>query len=385
MDGVRVLEVSRLIPGALTGWWLAALGAEVVKFEEPGTGDYVRAIPPYLDGQSVLHLLVDRGKKSVSANLGDPGSRELLLKLMGAADVVIDGMRPGALSRYGIDYAAVRKRYPDLVVCSVTGFGQMGPMRDRPAHGMTIDSTAGIVPVRGDSLNAPTIPWELSNSIGVECGASSAVIAILGALLDVRNGRGGAWLDVALWDAAVHANRLAVACALTHEVEPPRVAEFGPLQATYRCSDGRYVMLALIEWKFWERFCHATERPDLLQSWDGQGEVGFGADGLGAKLAELIAERRSADWESLFRSIDVPANVINDVADVVGSEHFAARALAGYSPDPDGGPTVGAAVRWMEDGTRLGLDLPAAPPVGRDTEDVAARWTERDGGGKKPR
>lgn len=378
LDGVRVLEVSRLMPGALVGWWLAALGAEVVKVEEPGRGDYMRSIPPHLGDRSVLHLLLDRGKRSVSADLTTAADRDLVLALMGAADVVIDGMRPGSLSKHGIDYAALRAQHADLVVCSITGFGQNGPLRDLPAHGMTIDTMAGVAAVHDDPPADPVLPWALSNSIGVECGASSAVIAVLGAVLDVRAGRGGGWLDVSMWDAAVHANRLAVACALSGEVDPPRITEFGPLQATYRCGDGRHVMLALIEHKFWARFCEAVARPDLLGMWNGQGEVGFGTEALRAELAALFRERGAGEWEALFRSIDVPANLVHDVTDVVRSSHFAARAPTGDPAVTDGAPVVGAPVRRMEDGTRPGLALGPSPGLGADTADVTRRWLGAD-------
>ena len=375
LAGVRVLEVSRLVPGAAVGWWLAALGADVVKLEEPVRGDYTRAIPPYVDGVGLMHQVSDEGKRSVAADLGTPAGMRTFRSLAAVADVIIDGVRPGAMERYGIDYRAMCADRPELIVCSVTGFGQHGPLADLGAHGTTIDSLAGVAPIREGPNGDLALAWELSSTIGIETGALSAVVSILASVMEVRAGSRGSWIDVSLWDAAVHANRFATVWALTGEPEAMRLAQTGPLNAPYRCADGNVLWFAPIELKFWTRFCSVTGRPDLLARWDGQGEVGFGSESIRAELAALFRTRPAQDWADLLKSADIPANRVLLAHDVIEHPHFAARYPAGEAQVGSALRTIGAAPVWMEEGQRLGVGLAPAPTLGADTDEVICEWT----------
>jgi alpha-methylacyl-CoA racemase len=374
LAGVRVLEVAHLVPAGIVGWWLAALGAEVVKVEDPQRGDYTRAIPPYVEGEGLMHQVGNQGKASIALDLASEDGRATFRSLVAAADVVIDGFRPGALARRGVDLAELRRERPELIVCSVSGFGQEGPLAGLGAHGTTIDTLAGVTPIRKTRDGSLELAWELSSTLGIETGAQSAVIAILAAILEVRTGGDGAWIDVSLWDAAVHANRFAMAWALAGQDGPVFATQRGPLNAPYRCADGDVVWFAAIEEKFWRRFCRAVDRPDLADSWAGQGEVGFGDDSIRSELRALFETKTGQEWEKIFSTEDIPGNVVLDAAGVVRHPHFAARNLASEAAGTL--RTVGAAPVWLDTGHRVGHGLMRAPGLGADTEDIIRNWTE---------
>jgi crotonobetainyl-CoA:carnitine CoA-transferase CaiB-like acyl-CoA transferase len=347
-----------------------------VKVEAPTKGDYMRATPPYLNGKSLMHQVIDRGKKSIAIDLGDAAELDIFRRLTSKADVIIDGNRPGSLARYGINYAETRAAYPKLIVCSVTGFGQDGPLAGLPAHGFTVDTLAGVSPIIENADGTVTLGWELSSTIGIECGALSAVVAVLGSILTVRAGGNGSWIDVSLWDAALQANRFSMAWALSDQKGPLRMHDQGPLYGAYKCQDGRKIWFAALEQKFWQKFCTLVERPDLVDRWDGNGDIGFGTEDLRAVLQGVFLTRTAEDWADLFGQNDIPGNRILSPEEVTVSPHFKARAIMDAAENERAIRTVGAAPVFTEHGHRLGHGLAPAPALGADTEDVIATWTE---------
>ena len=190
LEGVRVLDISRLYPGALATKRLADMGADVVKVEEPGRGDYIRTIPPLVDGRGVLHMLLDPGKRSVALDLKQPADLDTFLELAEVADVLVESARPGRYLEMGIDFQAMRARRPQLVVCSISGFGQTGPLAPLASHGMNMDALSGTL-VLAD-WNGRRRFVSLGFSIGVELGALNAAFGIAAAIYGARaNGQGG--------------------------------------------------------------------------------------------------------------------------------------------------------------------------------------------------
>lgn len=371
LEGVRVLDVSRLIPGAIVTRWLADLGAEVLKVEEQGRGDYLRWMPPYIDGVGLVQELCGRGKSSLELDFRSDEGRSRLRELAKAADVVVDGSRPGATNRIGLDLCELRRSRPEVVVCSVTGFGVTGPLASVPSHGMTIDTLAGVVDAQKGADR-----WTLNGSvtIGVEFGALNAVIGIMASIMNVRRGGAGAWLDISLWDAAVEANRINVALALSGSEDRLVMGDQGPLYSVYECSDHRLVILGVLEEKFWLRFCMAVGRQDLTSRWGSRGEIGFGDDeSLRVELANIFITRSSAEWVDLFAEEDIPGNLVLTVDDVVAHPHFVDRGLAA----PQSGtriPNIMNPIRWVESGGRLGADRLPAPGLGERGAALARLW-----------
>src|SRR5712691_893447 len=201
LTGVRVLDLTRLLPGPFCTMLLADMGADVVKVEEPGGGDYLRWTPPLAGGQSVLYNAVNRNKRSITLNLKSPAGRDLLLRLADKADVLVEGNRPGVMARLGLAWDDVHARNPKLVMCSITGYGQDGPFASRAGHDLNYMATAGALGLNGAPDGQP-IPLSVQVA-DIGGGGLQPAVAILGALVAVGRGAEGRWLDVSMTDGAV--------------------------------------------------------------------------------------------------------------------------------------------------------------------------------------
>ena len=371
LEGVRVLDLSRLIPGALATRKLADLGAEVVKIEEPGRGDYLRTIAPLVDGESVMHRLLNRGKKSVTVDYRTTAGRETIERLAAVAEVVVEVSRPGRLAEFGLDLMQLRERRPEVVVCSITGFGQTGPLADLPSHGMNIDALAGVLTPEREGR--PRMAAGIYNSLGTELGGLNAAIAVMAALLRARATGEGAWIDVSCWDAAVEYGRYRLAYLDATGEEMSDVRELGPLYDLYETADGGLVFLGAIERKFWDNFCRGLGRPDLTARWSSDGDVHFTEDGdLRGELEAVFLTAAAEEWADRFLSWDVPGSRVLTAAEVLASPHLAARGLVWR--DGSAIPQIADPVRWIETGTRPGDGATPSPPLGADTDDVLQRW-----------
>ena len=367
LAGVRVLDISRLYPGALTTKKLADMGADVVKVEEPGRGDYIRTIPPLVGGKGVLHVLLDPGKRSVALDFKRHDDLATFLRIAAVADVLVEGARPGRYTELGIDLADLRRRHPKLVVCSVSGFGQTGPYAPLASHGMNMDALSGSL-ILAD--------WEgrkrfvsLGFSIGVELGACNAAFAIAAAVHHAKTGGEGVWIDASCWDGALETQRMPigsyVGAGVPLGVKPPR-----PLYDLYEASDGKLVLFCAIERKFWTSFCNGVGRQDLVGRWDGA-DVDFGDDvSLRGELEAIFRERPAADWEKLFLDWDIPGSVVLPIGDVLDHPHTVARDLIRR----DGRRMVASPLRWHDRDERPGDGDDRLPGLGEHTDEVLHEW-----------
>jgi crotonobetainyl-CoA:carnitine CoA-transferase CaiB-like acyl-CoA transferase len=326
LDGLRVVEVALLAPNML-GMHLADLGADVVKVEDLDRGDYTRAVGfARAGGLSMLHLRWNRGKRSVAIDLRTPQGADVFTDLVRVSEVVIEGQRPGALARRGLSFDALRAVNPAVVLCSLSGFGQTGPYRDLATHGVAYDAFAGLAPPARTEDGFPTIPRG-SIDVGTQAGALYAAMAMLAAVLRARATGHGAHLDVAQADAAVawQAGRLDL---VLNDVQ----REGGDLHESvryqyYDTSDGRVVLFQASEQHFFERFCRAVGREDLLdRRADAQvGEHAAGDLALRRQLAAIFATRTQAEWVQLFRDADVAGGPVHDVRSLLTDPQFMAR------------------------------------------------------------
>lgn len=372
LAGVRVLDLTRLLPGAIAARKLAYLGADVVKIEEPDRGDYLRTIPPmYDEEESFMHKLLNRGKRSVALDLKTESGRSTFNDLAGQADAILEVSRPGRFREIGIDFAQLREARPQLVVCSITGFGQTGPLASLASHGMNMDCLAGSAPFEADGEGGWSLGRSVFASLAVELGGVNAALATTAAILHARSTGEGTWIDASCWDAAVEANRLAIAHKLVTGTEVVAVADLGPLYAVYQCSDGGLVLLCAIEQKFWKRFCDGVSRPDLMERWRGDGEVDFGLDAaLGAELRSIFMGEDAEEWQRRFHDWDIPGSRLLTIDEVLEHPHLEAREIVAREDDF---PSVLDPVRWS-DGTRPGTSARPASPLGADTTDVLEEW-----------
>jgi crotonobetainyl-CoA:carnitine CoA-transferase CaiB-like acyl-CoA transferase len=305
LAGVTVLDLTRLLPGGFCTLILADLGAEVLKVEEPGRGDYLRAFPPLGKTQSVLFTALNRGKRSITINLKHDAGRALLLDLARDADVLVEGFRPGVLARLGLDYQALKAANPRLIVCAISGYGQHGPLRGRVGHDLNYLGYAGALPLfapRGGGT--PIVPGMQIADLGG--GATTAALGILAALIERQRTGEGQYLDIAMTDGVLH--WLAAYAAEQWASGTTPSGGRGPLSGGYACysvyatADGRALTVAAVEPHFWANLCRMLGRPHYVPlqyaPWPEQQRIFADLDGL-------FASRTMDQWLAYFGEAEV--------------------------------------------------------------------------------
>jgi crotonobetainyl-CoA:carnitine CoA-transferase CaiB-like acyl-CoA transferase len=312
LEGVRVIESSLLEPASL-GALLADLGADVVKVEPPGEGDYVRRMAwPIIDGISILHWHCNRGKRSLALDLRKPEAVELYLDLVRGADIVIEGMRAGALARRGLGYEALRAVNPSIVFCSLSGFGSTGPYKDLPSHGIAVDTWGAVAPVERDENGFTYLGDHVS--VGTKSAPVWAALGVVSALYRARLTGQGAMIDVAQTDAAAAVNWLKIEGFRAYERpadevtgnasdnyvrRAPGVAGMkdGVRYQVYETTDG-YILFMASEREFWENFCQGIDRMDLFEAHPGEkyADHAVGNLTLRRELRDIFATRSTQDW-----------------------------------------------------------------------------------------
>ncbi|MFB6142051.1 MAG: CaiB/BaiF CoA transferase family protein [Halorientalis sp.] len=345
LDGVRVLDLSRLLPGPYATQLLADAGADVVKVEPTEGGDYARLLPPYTDdGEGAVFDAVNRGKRSVALDLKDERGRAAFLDLAADADVVFEQFRPGVVDRLGVDYDAVRERNPEVVYCSLTGFGQTGPDSDRAGHDLNYVAMAGLLDMtRADADSAPQIP---GYPVGDMAGGLFAAFSVVGALLSRELGTtGGEYVDVAMTDVVTSFGQPLAYEALTGDQPRPGEAPLTggfPWYDVYETADGAYVTLAALEPKFWEGFCEAVGREDLVDQ--HMTDDPAAREALREELAAIFAGRTREEWEAELGDREAMVAPVRTLAESLDGERAAARGLV----EREGTPRIGFPARSSE-------------------------------------
>ena len=299
LDGLRVIDLTRLLPGGFCSLLLADFGADVIKVEDTGAGDYVRWAPPYYQGaehsaSSGLFLSLNRGKRSIRIDLKSARGKEVLLRLVQGADVLLESFRPVVMDRLGVGYERLREENPGLVYCAITGYGQDGPNRDRPGHDINYLGLNGILGLTGEADGPPVLAAPQIADLGG--GAMMAVAGILIALRERARSGQGQLVDCSMFDGSLSFLAM-LAAEMLADGSIPRRGELrlgGGLVCyrPYRCADG-YVTLGALEPKFWAEFCRGVAREDLLDhAFDPPGSEAHRA------VCEVFATRTRAQWKS---------------------------------------------------------------------------------------
>lgn len=349
LDSVRVLDLSRLLPGPYATQLLADLGADVLKIEDTEMGDYARAMPPLTDrGVGTIFDAVNRGKRSVALDLKSHEGLDAFYELVGTADVVLEGFRPGVVDRLGIDYGTLRAHNDDLVYCSLSGYGQTGPYADRVGHDVNFVGLAGLLDVtRKDETTKPQMPGYQLADLG---GGLFAAFAIVGALLSRELGHGGEYVDVSMTDVVASFSQSIAGEALTGgDPRPGQTPLIGgyPWYDVYETADGRYLTLGALEPRFWRTFCTEVDREDLLglHMTDDPAE----REALRDELSNLFASRTRDEWIERLGDETATAPVLT-LAEAVEQPQLAERIVT--RPD-DAPPRIGFPA--------CGPDLPVDP------------------------
>ena len=381
LSGLRVLDLTRLLPGGFCTLLLADFGADVLKVEDTGMGDYVRWAPPYYDGaedsaKSALYLSLNRGKRSIRLNLKDERGREALLRLVREYDVLVESFRPGVLDRLGVGYERLAEENAGLVYCAISGYGQDGPYRDRSGHDMNYLGLIGLLGLTGERDGPPVQAAGQIADLGG--GALMAAFGILAALRERERSGRGQFVDVSMADGALAWLAMVAGRYFAEGVAPQR----GDLELAgrlicyrpYACKDG-WVTLGALEPKFWQAWCRGVGREDLI-------EKQFEAPGSDAhgEVERVFLERTRDEWQAFASQHDCCLEPVLGLDEALESELVRAREMVVSIEQPGvAGPVrqLGVPVKMSR---TPGAPQGPGPVLGADTYDVlrAAGYSDEE-------
>ncbi len=337
LAGVRVVDFSTLLPGPLCSLLLAEAGAEVIKIERPAGGDEMRSYVPRTGDTSVNFALLNRGKRSIALDLKAPEGLAAARALVQDADVLVEQFRPGVMERLGLGYEAMRALNPRLVYCSVSGWGQHGPLAHVAAHDLNFQAETGLLNLSAGSDGTPGLPQALVADIAG--GAYPAVINILLALRARDAGGEGCHLDVAMADNLFTLMYWGLGNGFGAAAWPRPGSDLvtggTPRYQVYRTLDGAHLAAAPLEQKFWENFVGVLGAPELADDTRDP-------SGVRAAVAAIVASRTAAEWERRFSGVDACVNVVRSLEQAVAHPHFRARQLFAAQVTAAGGEPMPA-------------------------------------------
>ena len=373
LSDIRVLDLSRLLPGGFCSLMLADFGAEVLKVEDTGMGDYIRWSPPFHEGaeesaKSALFLALNRGKRSIRLNLKEEAGREVLLRLVREYDVLLESFRPGVMERLGVGYERLREENPRLVYCALTGYGQDGPYTERSGHDMNYLGLNGLLGLTGEADGSPVQPAGQIADLGG--GSLMAAFGILAALRERERSGQGQLVDVSMFDGSLSWLALVAARYLADGVPPGR----GELELAgglicyrpYACRDG-WVTLGALEPKFWQAWCRGVGREDLVDNqFEGPGSEAH------AEVERIFLERTREEWHAFASAHDCCLEPVLGLDEALESELVRAREMVLKLDQPG----AGAEVRLLGVPVKLsrtpGAPAGPGPALGEHTQEVLA-------------
>jgi crotonobetainyl-CoA:carnitine CoA-transferase CaiB-like acyl-CoA transferase len=382
LAGVRIIESSMLGPAAITTG-LADLGAEVIKVESP-SGDYIRQMTwPIVEGVSLMHLHVNRGKKSLVLDLRKPEAVQTYLDLVRDADVVIEAMRPGGLERRGLGYEKLREVNPRIVFCTISGYGMTGPYADLPSHGVAYDVWAGLVKPEITEDGFAAIPEH--PSMGIHAGPLFGALGVLAGVIKARATGEGCRLEIAQSDAAAAMDWYRSESWKAYERPEDEVTgnasdnyvrrapgtagmRDGVRYQFYEASDGAFVLLQASEREFWENFCRGIGRPELFEQNPGAkfADHAVGNVELRQQLKEIFLTRTAKEWVDLGLEIEVPIINVNTPQTLADDPQFQAR-FEWIPAERLGADQQPSPIKYLD----IDVPLPTkAPTVGQHTDEV---------------
>ena len=371
LEGLRVVDLTENLAGPFCTMILADMGADVVKVERPGIGDESRRFPPFLDGESAGYLTLHRGKRSVLLDLKDARGREAFLRLVGRADVLGEAFRPGTLERLGLGPTTLRAAHPRLVVCSLSGYGQTGPYRERGGYDLIAQAMGGLMSVTGEPGRPPAKCGLPVTDMG--CGMWAAIGILLALAAREKTGE-GQWVDTSLFEAPLawgswHAARYFA----TGEVVGP-LGSAHPSSAPYQAfqgADGGWFVLAAGVQHLWERLCKIVDRPDLVADprFQTNADRVRHAKVIEAELEPVFRRRPAAEWVAACEAEGIPAGPVNRLDQAYADPQAQARQMVLELDHPTAGRhrVLGIPVKLSATPGRV---RGPAPLLGQHTEEV---------------
>ncbi|MGF7175619.1 CaiB/BaiF CoA transferase family protein [Azospirillum doebereinerae] len=370
LAGVRVVDLTHMLAGPYSTWLLGALGADVIKIERPGKGDFTRVIAPFSDDESIYFMSVNRNKRSLTLNLKEEKGREILKRIVASSDVLVENNRAGAMDRLGLGYADLKAVNEKLIYASISGFGQDGPYRHRPCFDVVAQAMSGMMSITGEPGGQP-------NRVGASIGdIGSSLFAAIGVLsaLQKRNSTGeGSFIDVAMLDCQLALMENAIARYLNAGDVPRALGSRHPLIAPFQSfpTADKPIAVCVDTNEQWERMCGAMGLEHLLT--DPRFLTGSQRNANHAELEPLLipvfATRPRDEWLDLFDEADVPSSPINSVPDALLDPQVVHRNMVVEVPAGSGKRF--AAVPIHMQGAPLAAEAPA-PKLGEHTADILA-------------
>ena len=349
LEGVRILDLTRLLPGPYLSLVLADLGADVIKIEPPNGGDWVRYVPPMHGESSVAFAGLNRGKRSLTLDLKKPGGVDVLKRLVASADVLVEQFRPGVMDRLGVGWEVLKQVNPRLVYVAITGFGQTGPYRLRAGHDLNYLALSGALAMTGPPGGAPQVPGVQIADVGG--GGLYGAIGVLAALAGRERTGEGRFVDVSMTEGALAFNALTLPVALADgPVETRGTDQLGGAHAcygVYETADGKYITLAALEPKFWAVFCQAAAKPEWLKKHRGHDEQ------MREEIGAFFREKTRDEWAAHFGEVDACVEAVLELDELDSHPQHMARGvffdlegsgLRQYRTplmSPEDGPTAG--------------------------------------------
>ncbi|GAK07967.1 CaiB/BaiF CoA-transferase family protein [Geomicrobium sp. JCM 19038] len=368
LRGIKVLDLTRLLPGPYCTMFLSDHGADVIKVEEPTLGDYGRSTEPIVDGYSARHLSVNRNKRSLSLNLKSEEGKEIFLKLVQDADVVVESFRPGVMKKLGLSYEELTAYKEDLIVCSISGFGQDGPYMKRAGHDLNYIGYAGILGLMGEKGQTPPPPSVQVADLGG--GSLMALSAILMALFSRERTGKGQYIDISMLDGAL-SWLSAIAGGHLEKGDLPQQGEFRlsgvkASYSVYETKDARYMAVAPMEEKFWRRFCELIGREDLIEhlhdSLEGQKQ-------MKEDLQQLFYTKTQKEWTDLLAHEETCVSPVNDIEEVLRDPQVEARNMVIETEHPELGTLKQLASPLKFSGADAQIER-EAPTLGQHTDEI---------------
>jgi crotonobetainyl-CoA:carnitine CoA-transferase CaiB-like acyl-CoA transferase len=338
LEGIRVVDLTRVLAGPFATQSLGDLGAEVLKIEPPGGGDETRRFPPFVAGESHYFLGINRNKKSLVIDLQQPAGAEILRKLVAGADILVENYRPGVMSRLGLGYDRLSEINPRLIYCAISGFGLTGPLSEKPSFDIVTQALTGALSINGERGRMPV---KLGIPLGDMVGGVFGPMAVLAALHERSRTDRGRLIDISLYDGLIGMLGYFTQLAFLTGEDPPPMGSSHPNIVPYGsfpASDG-YIIIAVLSESFWGKLCDALERPDLAADprfatptlrRDRREEV----DRL---ISEVTRTRTVAEWEERLAAFDVPHAPVLGVTAALAHPHAQAREMVVTAEHPTAG------------------------------------------------
>lgn len=373
LQGLRVLDLTRVVSGPFCTMMLGDLGADVIKIEEPRHGDESRGFaPPFIGTESAYYLSVNRNKRGCAIDLKHPQGLQLVRRLAAAADVLVENFRPGTMERLGLGDEQLRAEYPRLVHCAITGFGRTGPDAQRPGYDLVIQGESGVMDITGDADGLPT---KVGTSIADLVTGQFATQAVLAALLERQKTGLGQRVDVAMLDCMASLLTFNAGIYFATGESPKRRGNAHPTIAPYesfRASDG-WINLAVANDKFWQAFCELVARPDLQADprFRGAADRVRHRSELVPLISDILVQHPRRYWIEAFRRVGIPHGDIRTVREVCEATQLRERGMLFDMPHPTAGVVRNIANPIRPDDAPLPARLPP-PLLGQHTREVLA-------------